>query len=308
MENLEDALVQEKGLIFMRDKKLFTNEKKFSELLVSEYLKYGSVNEVLRINRYNLPISPAAYHRLLDKWGIIKAAGPNSKMAEILSFMTTFAEENIPLEALYKKMPPSFRTSAATMYRIVSYVKEGITRRIATGLLITPGSNKKKILVGDDVSTPRLTLGKPYGSLSIPMGFSRKRDPRENAILRILQQELFTKRAIKKDMPNLIPARPKPFMFLDIADVRVEIFHLKLPKKLSKIKYFSSYKLQNFRFIDKEKIIKGDNRKFRLGVVEAAIGYTKYLEIKKRNLEFNPLQYKSRLNYYLAEIQPEYSD
>ncbi len=292
----------------MRDKNLFTNEKKFNEFLVSEYLKYGSVDEVLRISRYNLPISAAHYHRLLDKWGIIKAAGPNSKMAEILDFLTRFAEENIPLEVLYKKMPPSFRTSAATMYRIVSYVKEGITRRIATGLVITPGSNKKMILVGDDVSTPRLTLGKPYGAISIPMGFSRKRDPREDAILRILQQEVFTKRAIKKDMPDLIPARPKPFMFLDIADVRVEIFHLKLSKKLSSSRSFSSYKLQNFRFIDKEKIIKCDRKRFRLGVVEAAKGYTKYLEIKRRNLEFNPLQYKSSLNYYLAELQPDYSD
>ncbi|MFV1917410.1 MAG: hypothetical protein ACC618_02960 [Patescibacteria group bacterium] len=292
----------------MRDKKLFTDEKKFNGFLVEEYLKYGSVDEVFRANRYDLPISSAAYHRLLDKWGIVKAAGPNSKMAEILSFMTRFAEEKIPLESLYKKMPPSFMTSAATMYRIAGYVKEGITRRIATGLIITPGNNKSKVLVGDDVSTPRLALGKPYGSLSIPMGFSRKRDPREDAILRILQQEVFTKRAIKKDMPDIIPIRPKPFMFLDIADVRVEIFHLKLPRKYSGKSAFSSFKLQNFRFLEKEKIIKGDRKKFRLGVVEAAKGYTKYLEIKKRNLEFNPLQYKSSLNYYLAELRPDYSD
>lgn len=290
------------------DKKLFTDEKRFNEFLIAEYLKYGSVDEVLRINQFGLPISHAHFHRLLTKCGIIKAAGPNSKMAEILGFMTRLTEEKIPLEALYKKMPPSFKTSAATMYRIASYVKEGITRRIATGLIITPGNNKSTILVGDDVSTPRLTLGKPYGSTSIPMGFSRKRDPREDAILRILQQEVFTKCAIKNDMPNLIPVRPKPFMFLDIADVRVEIFHIKLAKRLSRKSSFSSYKLQNFRFLEKEKIIKGDGKKFRLGVVEAAKGYTKYLEIKKRNLEFNPLQYKSSLNYYLAEIQPEYSD
>lgn len=284
----------------MTSNKIFTNEKKFNEFLVSEYLKYGSVNEVYKYNRYNLPISTSAYHRLLDKWGIIKAAGPNSKMAEILGFLTRFAEENIPLESLYRTTPPSFRTSAATMYRIVSYVKEGVTRRIATGLIITPYRDNKKILVGDDVSTPRLTLGKPYGLISIPMGFSRKRDAREDAILRILQQEVFTKKAILQEMPDIITSRPKPFMFLDIADVRVEIFHLELPKKLSKINSFSSYKLQNFRFFNKEKIIDGDEKKFRLGVPETAKGYTKYLEIKKRNLEFNPLQYKSSLNYYLA--------
>ena len=302
MEDLEDALEQEEVITFMRDKKLFTDEKRFSEFLVSEYLKYGSVDEVLRISQFSLPISHAHYHRLLTKWGIIKAAGPNSKMAEILGFMTRFAEEKIPLEALYKKMPPSFMTSAATMYRIVSYVKEGITRRLATGLVITPASNKNKILVGNDVSIPRLTLGKPYGSTSIPMGFSRKRDSREDAILRILQQEVFTKLTIKRKMPDIIPMRPKPFMFLDIADVRLEVFHLKLPKKLSKKSNFSSFKLQNYKFLDKEKILKGDKKKYRLGVMDAAKGYSKFLEIKRRNLEFNPLLYKSSLNYYLAEV------
>ena len=287
----------------MQDSKLFTNEKKFKEFLISEYLKYSSVDEVLRINRYGLPISSAAYHRLLDKKGIIKAAGPNSKMAEILGFLTKFTEEKIPIDRLYKKMPLSFMTSLATLYRIVSYVKEGITRRLATGLIITAVNNKDRILVADDVSTPRLTLGKPFGAISIPMGFSRKRDPREDAILRILQQEVFAHNAIKGKVPDIIPPRPKPFMFLDIADVRVEIFHIVLPKRLSKYNCFSSFKLQNFRFIDKEEIIKGDRNKYRLGIIEATKGFTKYLEIKKRNLEFNPLQYKSELNYYLAEVQ-----
>jgi hypothetical protein len=292
----------------MQDSKLFTNEKKFNEFLVSEYLKYGSVDEVLRINRYGLPISSAAYHRLLDKKGIIKAAGPNSKMAEILGFLTKFAEENIPIDKLYKKMPLSFMTSLATLYRIVSYVKEGITRRLATGLIITAGNNKDRILVADDVSTPRLTLGKPFGSISIPMGFSRKRDPREDAILRILQQEVFSNFAIKGKVPYLIPPRPKPFMFLDIADVRVKVFHLSIPNKYAGINSFSSFKLQNYRFIDRERIIKGDRNKFRLGVVEAAMGYSKYLEIKKRNLEFNPLQYKSELNYYLAGVESDFPE
>jgi len=294
--------------MFDKDLPPETRERKFNEFLVSEYLKYGTVEEVYRRNNYNLPISYAQFQRVLDKWGIIKAAGPHSKLTEMLGFLTKLAEEKIPLEALYRKMPPSFRTSAATMYRILSYVKEGITRRIATGLIITPSNNKKKILIANDVSIPRIDLGKPYGSLSIPMGFSRKRDPREDAILRLLQQEVFTQKAIKRKMPDIIPARPKPFMFLDIADVRVEIFHLKLPKKMSNIRNFSSYKLQNFRFIDISKVVRSKRRIFRIGVVEAVRGYEKYLEIKRRNLTINPLQYRSRLNYYLSEVQPDYLD
>lgn len=294
----------------MLDKNLSpeVRERKFNEFLVSEYLKYGTVDEVFRRNNHDIPISYAQFQRVLDKWGIVKAAGPNSKLAEILGFLTKLAEENIPLEVLYRKMPPSFRTSAATMYRILGYVKEGITRRIATGLIITSAGNKKKVLVGNDVSTPRLELGKPYGSVSIPMGFSRKRDPREDTILRLLQQEIFTQKAVKQDMPDIIPERPKPFMFLDIADVRVEIFHLKLPKKISEIRNFSSYKLQNFRFIDANKVIKSKRGIFRIGVVEAVRGYEKYLKLKKRNLTINPLQYKSRLNYYLSEVHPDYLD
>ena len=97
-------------------------------------------------------------------------------------------------------------------------------------------------------------------------------------------------------------------MFLDIADVRVEIFHLKLPKKMSNIRNFSSYKLQNFRFIDISKVVRSKRRIFRIGVVEAVRGYEKYLEIKRRNLTINPLQYRSRLNYYLSEVQPDYLD
>jgi hypothetical protein len=274
-------------------------EQEFNKWLVSEYFKHGSVDEVLRVHKYDLPISYANYQRILDKWEVVKAAGPNKKLTEILEFLTYFVEKKIPLELLYKKMPPSFKPSAATLYRILSYVKEGITRRIATGLIISPRGNNKEILIGQDVSTPRVELGKPYGSLSIPMGFSKIGDPREIAILRVLQQEVFTDIAIEKRMPDIIPDRPKPFMFLDIADVRVEIFNIILSKKLSSIKNFSSYKLKNFRFLDirKKDAIKSGN--FRVGVSESIEGYKKYLEYKERNLTFNPLQYKSRINYRL---------
>lgn len=106
-------------------------------------------------------------------------------------------------------------------------------------------------------------------------------------------------------MPDIVPERPKPFMFLDIADVRVEIFHLVLPKKLSDPKNFSSFKLQNYKYIDIEKIKLGKKNNFRVGIVEAIRGYKKYLEFNKRNLVFNPLQYKSHLNYYLTETSSE---
>lgn len=281
----------------------FKSERKFNQWLVEQYFLYGSVDEVLRRHRYDIPISYAGYQRVLDRWGVVKTAGPNSKLTEILSFLTKLVEENVSFEYLYKNMPPNFRASTATIYRILGYIKEGITRRIATGLILTPHRNQNLVLVGEDVSTPRLELGKPFGSVSIPMGFSRKRDIREDAILRILQQEVFTQFAIKGKIPEIIQTHPKPFMFLDIADVRVEIFHLPLPKKFSDTKHFFSYKLKNYKFISlKDKnTLERYQKNFRVGVSEALEGYKKYLGLKRRNLVFNPLQARSRLNYFLAE-------
>jgi len=278
-------------------------EKKFNEWLVREYFMYGSVDEVLRKHFYSLPISYANYQRILNKWGIVKTAGPNSGINEVVDFLTKLVEKNVPFEYLYKKMPPSFKTSAATIYRILSYIKEGVTRRIATGLILTPFSSKTKILVGEDVSKPRVELGKPFGSISIPMGFSRKVDTREDAILRVLQQEVFSEYAIKGKMPEVIPVRPKPFMFLDIADVRVEIFHIRLPQKISSIGLYSSYKLTGFKYLDIENAgkIEKERLNFRVGVFEAIAGFRKYQGLLDRNLAFNPLQFKSSLNYFLAE-------
>ncbi|OGM06266.1 hypothetical protein A2129_01310 [Candidatus Woesebacteria bacterium GWC1_42_13] len=281
------------------------SESEFNKYLVREYFMCGTVDEVLRKHSYGLPISYANYQRILNKWGIVKTAGPNSKISEILDFLTKLVEKNVPFEYLYKNMPPSFKTSAATIYRILSYIKEGVTRRIATGLIITQSQSKKKILVGEDVSKPRIELGKPFGSVSIPMGFSRKIDTREEAILRVLQQEVFTEFAIEGKLPDIIPIRPKPFMFLDIADVRVEIFHIRLLKKFSKLGNFSSYKLTGFKYLDIEdtKKMEKERRKFRVGVFEAISGFRKYQGLLDRNLAFNPLQYKSSLNYFLANEQ-----
>jgi len=289
------------------EKKFPRGEEKFNKWLISEYFKHGSVDEVLKKHNFDVPISYAQYQRVLDKWGIVKAAGPNSKLTETLDFLTKLAYENIPFDKLYTRMPSSFRTSAATLYRILSYMKEGVTRRMATALVITVAGSDKKILVANDYSRPRLSFGKTYGSISIPVSFSRLRDPREMAILRVLQQEVFTDFAVENKMPDIIPLRPRPFMFLDIADVRVEVFHIKLPKKYSKKNTFSSYKLKNYRFINVSSLAKlASKRKLRIGAREATEGYLKYLELKKRNLSVNPIYYKSQLNYQLSELSRYY--
>ncbi len=280
-------------------------EERFKTWLVAEYLKFGSVDEVYKIHRYNLPISYPSYQRLLDEWGIVKAAGPNGRLSETIAFLAQLAEEKISLEALYRRMPPSFRTSLATMYRVYQYVKEGITRRAGTVLVVSPSNNPNKVLVGSDVSTPRLEWGKPFGSLSFPIGFSRKSDSKREAILRVLQQEVFTAQTIARSFPDeVIPDNPKPFLYIDVADILVSVYPLTLPVNLNSLESFSSFKLERHRFVEVSDIASGNLREenLRAGVSEIAGAYQRYLLQEETEQEAVPFIEKAMLNLRLAEV------
>ena len=291
-------------------KRKFASEEEFNRFLVSEYLKYTSVDEVYRRNRYSLPISYANYQRVLDKWGVIKAAGPNNKLTEAVEFFSHLAKDNILIDELYRKTPPSFQTSVKTLYRILSYIKEGITRRVGTALVITPHNAPEKILLAKDVSAPNLIIGKTYGAYSLPMGYSRKRDSRQVNVSRIIQNEVFTSQVVERSISGeIIPKLLEPFMYLDIADIRVSVYHLFLPKNLSKISLFNSYKLKDYAFYDLSAVLNKDTKlPLRAGVVEIARGYKRHLHLLSRNLAINPLQGQSLLNRQLAEVTVEISD
>src|SRR3990167_4843319 len=149
-------------------------EFEFEQMIVAEYLKYGSVDELISANEYSLPISFAGIHRIVDKWGIVKAAGPNKPLTECISFFVRLVEEQIPLESLYKNMPPSFTPSMTTLHRIYRHVKEEIKkeienrsmRRYGTAVLLTPQGNPFCALVGRDTSPARPDVCKKFGSHS----------------------------------------------------------------------------------------------------------------------------------------------
>lgn len=282
-------------------------EEELNKTWVGEYLRWGSVDEVFRRNKYDLPISYPGFQRLLDKWGIVKAAGPNSKLSEAITFLVLLSDKKIPLETLYRSLPPSFKTSMATMHRILHNIKEGIVRRYGTALVITPTDDSEKILVADDVSTPRLELGKPFGSVSFPMGYSRGGEDARISILRVLQREVFTQKTINRNFPYfVIPRRPQPLMYFDIADVRVGVFHLRLPENLSKTSSFSSYKLLDHRYLHlTDFLVSGnDNKHFRAGLREMAQGYQKFLE--GRSLAVQPATHCSSLNLALVDALTRY--
>lgn len=255
-------------------------ENEFNRFIVSEYLRYGSVDEVFRRNEYNLPISYPGVQRLLDKWGIVKAAGPNSLLTEALIFLEELSLEQIPVERLYRKMPPSFKASMGTMHRILSYIRSETIRRVGTALIITPSESPNLILVGNDVSPiVRTDVGKPYGAITFPMGYSKRVEKPESSILRVLQQEVFTLPTIERKgvAERIIPQNPKPFMYLDIADVRVSVYHFHLLPGLSEAKSFTSFKIKNHRFLDVSELLTG-RKGFRTGIVEIAQGYSKFLK------------------------------
>jgi hypothetical protein len=276
-------------------------EDAFFRQIISEYLQYGSVDAVFRKHSYNLPISYPGFQRLLDKWGIVKAAGPNSKLSEAITFMVLLSDQKMPLETLYHSLPPSFKTSMATMHRILHNIKEGVIRRYGTALILTPDEDSRKILIAEDVSTPRLELGKPFGAISLPMGYSKGDEKAGTSILRVLQQEVFSEMAIERRFPyGVIPKNPKPFMYFDIADVRVAVYHLTLPSAFSSPKALSSSKLVNYRYLNLETMISVGARKnhFRSGIKEMAIGYNNYLAGK--SLAPKPVKQTSLLNLTLS--------
>lgn len=271
-------------------------EEKFNKFIISEYLKYGSVDEVFRRNGYNLPISYPGVHRLLDRWGIVKAAGPNSKLSEAICFMELLSHHKIPMERVYRMLPPSFQTSMSTMHRILHNIKEGTTRRSGCALVITPDDNSRQVLVGDDVSTPRLELGKPFGARSLPMCYAKVDENYKDSVLRVLQQEVLVKDVVERKLDQgVISDSIQPFMYLDIADVRVSVFHLVLPRPLEK---FSSYKLLNYRFVDLKEL-NLPSEFFRAGIREIGIGFEKYLLNRKESN--NPSIYRSFVNNTLYE-------
>lgn len=288
-------------------------ERVFNKFIVSEYLKYGSVDEVFKANDFSLPISYAGVHRLLDKWGIVKAAGPNTMLSESIGFLVRLVETKIPLESLYRRMPPSFTPSMTTLHRIYRNVKKDVKkeiekrdmRRAGTALIIT-GTSRRQILVGQDVSTPRLDLGKSYGAVSLPMGFSKRTEAREDSVVRVLQQEVFTRQTVEQTMnfAKLVD-NLSPFGFIDIADVRVSVYHLELPEQVVENEEFTSFKLKNFRFVNVDEILNA-GLNLRQGVKEMVRGYLKHLEANGEEESFNPIYITSNLNQKLALLSLDY--
>jgi ADP-ribose pyrophosphatase YjhB (NUDIX family) len=259
-----EITLEEREVRKNQDRMLLDHDKR----VVAAYLKYGSVDEVLRRqDELNLYLSQAGMHRLLNKWGVVKAAGPNTKLSEAVYFLERLAEEKIPLERLYRKMPPSFQTSTMTLHRILNHIKEGVIRRAATALIITrEGDNR--ILIGKDISTPHEQYGKFYGAFSVPMGFSKRNEVSRDSVLRVLQQEVFSNQVVAQNFPyNLVNRSLKPIIHFDVLDIRLSVYHVELDNELGNIENVNSFKLTDFSYMDVNEIFTTKDF-FRAGVPE----------------------------------------
>lgn len=270
------------------------NADGFEKKVVEDYLRYGSVDEIFRANHFDLPVSyPGVYH-ILNRWGVVRATGrANTPLSENIGFLVRMVEERIPLETLYRRMPPSFTPSMSILHTVYRKAKKEVKkqvekrdmRRVGTALILTPEDNPHRFLIGRDVSPPSLDVGKPYGAISFPMGFSKKGE-RKKAAIRVLQQEVFTQMLLNDTdrfhrLSESLTRDINPFMFLDIADIRVCVYHIELPMKFSDAESFSSFKIKNYRYVSVEDVIEASREKnlLREGIFEIATGYADY---KKR--------------------------
>jgi len=272
---------------------------KYSEdWFVDLYMKHGSVEEAMKASRYGLPISVAGFHRIVTKKGMIKSPGRHMSFPEALHFFKEKAlTPGTPLEKLYRKMPPSFKTSMVTLHRIYRYIESGKIRRHATALIIHNQSRPQEILVGDEVSG-NSRYGRKVGDSSVLMSFSKEGESCNDSVLRVLQQEFSISLAISGELENLVPKNISPLMYLDILDVRVQVFNLELPSSLDSLESCSSYKIKNHRF---ENIYDIAPDLLRLGVKEIIDGYKLYVSAKPEDAR-EPRIVVSELNTNLLAL------
>ena len=266
----------------------------FEKKLITLYLQNSSIEQVFNITNYDLPVSFATYHRLLNKFGIVKSAGPNSRLSESLHVLSLINNYKVPLERVYRKYAPhTLKVSTNTLHRIMHHIRLGVTRRCGAALLISPESNKDKYLLAQDNSLKNPSLGKE-GDFSLPMGHTRMQDSHQKSIKRVLQQEVFTDLAIESTFPSSnVPAKPKAEFFINIADIKVGVFRLILPDSLCS---FSSFKLHNYRFLTPDEILK---LQLRPGVGDIIEEFEKNRYSPKSNKE---KVIDSKLNLALLEL------
>lgn len=256
-------------------------EDGFEAFIVEEYFKCGTAPGVLRRHGFGIGMSDTGIQHVLNRFGVVKIAGrPGVSITESVLFFEAMLREGASVGGLHSELAEHIDGSESTYWRLFRHMKEGTTGRRGTALVITPYDNPELVLIGTDISPARPELGRPPNYTSYPMGFAGKVENAHTSVARILQHEVFTRKVIERGFPwEVIPPEPEPFMYVDIVDVQVATFHLRLPPGLCGTDNFESFKLVDYKFVPIQSIIKGvAGLKLRVGMTEIARGYVDYLD------------------------------
>lgn len=282
-------------------KKFEPAEISFYRPLIEQYLKFGSVDEVFLKSGFTTGISYPHFHRILDQWGIVKSAGPNSRLSEALFFMAHLVRQQLPLEAIYRLLPTRLKVSKATLHRIVEAVRKGLHRRQGTALLLSFSDRPGEVVIGSDQSVARPELGKHLGDLSLPMTFYKKGETAKTKITRTLQQEVFSNLALDRiSLESLISVNTNLSFKIYIADVLVDVYEIEIDSKYRK--FLSSPKLSNLHLEPVNQIAAANplESHYRSGVPEIA-------KISLKEITKREEVYFSELNRQVALLAVESS-
>ncbi len=269
----------------MIEKKDIPFDKYSDRWLIANYLKYGSVEAVMCAYDYSIPCSVADYHRRVRKAGIVKGDGrANKSFAQALYvFLEKTLQPSLSLEKIYRSLPLTLRDARmSSIYRIYDSIMKQKTRRAAVGVVISPEGRPGTILVADELRSSS-TSAKKSGETTIPFGFASKKHSFDRSLLRIMQREFSTTLALSGELvvgsemsSKLIPADTRPFLELQLLDVRVSVAHLTLPGELCDLSKCTSFTVNNHRWVPLEDCVNGKVG-LRTGVGEVLASYHDFL-------------------------------
>ena len=264
-----------------------SSHKEYSDQwLIANYLKYGSVEAVFSAYSWQIPFSVPEYHRRVKKAGIVKGDGRSNKSiaSALYIFLQRALAPDLSLEKIYRSMPIKLRDARlSSIYRIYDSILRGKTRRLAVGAVISPEYDPRQVLVADETMT-QISSAKTQGQATIPFGFASRRQSFDNTVLRVLQREFSSDLALSGDLViggelsnRLIPKDSKPFLELQILDVRVLAANIILPEEFCDLSCCTSFTVKNHRFVRLEQLLDGSIN-LRTGMGEIFQVYKNLLE------------------------------
>ena len=118
-----------------------TKGSSYYDPFVWAYFKLGSVDTVIRLHPQH-GVSFAELHRELDKRGIIKLKGYNSGMKHAFYFFQEIVSSKLPIERLYKSMPPSLKEKESKKLKLnISEQDQDIIHKLVVACYINPISS-----------------------------------------------------------------------------------------------------------------------------------------------------------------------